>query len=114
MVFTKAIVFYSASVVDTFAKKVMLFVDWFVRLSAGLRKKHMPDFHETWWKGVAWAEEEPLIFWSGCKSTNCSSLSLKNTRKDIWPWQKSATLLVLLLVTVCASAPSYCDISKTF
>lgn len=36
------------------------FVCLFVFLSAGLRKNYWPDFHETWCKGVAWAEEETL------------------------------------------------------
>lgn len=39
-----------------------------VCLSAGLWKKYLPDFHETWWKTVAWGEEEPIKGWSRSKS----------------------------------------------
>lgn len=35
-----------------------------VCLSAGLWKNYLPDFHETWWKSVASAKEEPITFWS--------------------------------------------------
>ena len=35
------------------------FVGWFVCLLAGLRKHYRPDFHETRWKGLARAKEEP-------------------------------------------------------
>lgn len=38
------------------------------------------DVHETWWKGVTWAKEEPIKIWSGSKSwgghTNYFSLLL--------------------------------------
>ena len=34
----------------------------FDRLSAGLQKNLWPDFHETWLKGVAWVEKEPITF----------------------------------------------------
>ena len=44
-------------------------------------EKHWPDFHETWWKGVAWAKEEPITFWSGY--TNYFSLSL-TLRERTW------------------------------
>lgn len=28
----------------------------------GLHKNYWPDFHETWWKGVALFENEPITF----------------------------------------------------
>lgn len=33
---------------------------WFVCLSAGQEKNYLPDFRETWWKGVTWAKIEPI------------------------------------------------------
>jgi len=64
---------------STSAKEVMFSVP-FVCLSAGLRKNGRPVCHETWWKGVAWAKEEPVQFWSGSESwggwTNHFSLLL--------------------------------------
>lgn len=39
-----------------------------VCLSAGLWKKYLPDCHETWWKTVAWGEEEPMKGSSRSKS----------------------------------------------
>lgn len=35
-----------------------------VRLSAELWKISWLDFHETWWKGTAWVNEEGTKFWN--------------------------------------------------
>lgn len=37
-------------------------------LSAGKRKDYLPSFHETWWKGIICAKEEPTTFASGSES----------------------------------------------
>lgn len=31
-------------------------------------EKLQAPFDEAWWKGVAWAEEAPIKFWSGSES----------------------------------------------
>lgn len=45
-----------------------------------LCKTYQANFHETWWKDVAWDEEEPSTFWgtseSQCGDTNLFSLLL--------------------------------------
>ena len=45
-----------------------LLICWLVCLLAGLRKNEWPDFHETWWTGVAWTKEEHIKFWSRFES----------------------------------------------
>ena len=43
----------------------------------GITDYYQPDFHETWWKGVVWAKEEPTTGpESRGRSTNLVSLSL--------------------------------------
>ena len=35
-----------------------------------ITEKNYPlDFHETWWKGVSWAKEELITFWSRSRSS---------------------------------------------
>ena len=50
----------------TSAMEVMyvITVCWFVCLSAGLHRNYLVDFHETCWRDVAWAKEEPIRYWS--------------------------------------------------
>ena len=43
----------------TSAKERMFSVQ-FVSLSAGLRKIYGADLHDTWWRGVGRAKEEPI------------------------------------------------------
>ena len=38
-------------------------------------KNCQADFHDNWWRGVAWAQEEPITLWSRSRPTNDSSLS---------------------------------------
>lgn len=33
-----------------------------------ITEKLLPDFHETWWEGVAWAKEENIQFCSRSES----------------------------------------------
>ena len=42
---------------------VCLSVGLSVCLPAGLRKNYQTYFHETWWRGRAWAVEESIRFW---------------------------------------------------
>lgn len=52
-----------------------------------------PDFHYTFWKGVSWAKEEAIQFWSGSGSRGrCTNyLSLLLTLWDrAWPRRNSA------------------------
>lgn len=50
------------------SKEVMFSVCLLVELSAGLWENCWPDYHETWWRGVARAKEEPTTFWIGSES----------------------------------------------
>ena len=36
---------------------------WVCLVSRITGKNYWPDFHDTWWNGVAWAMEEPIKFW---------------------------------------------------
>ena len=48
------------------AKEVMS--SFLLCLSAELSKIHLADFHETWRRGVAWANKEAITFLSGSES----------------------------------------------
>ena len=37
-------------------------------------KNYQTDFHETQWRGVAWANLEPMTFWSGSESQGRSTI----------------------------------------
>lgn len=71
----------------TFAKDLSVWlVAMFICLSEGLQKNCLSNFHDTWWKGVAPAKEEPIQFWSGSKSqgrTDALHFSLLSTLRDL-------------------------------
>ena len=68
-----SIVGFGSTLVVTSAKDVYGSVCLSVCLSVGLCKNYLYDFHETWWTGVARAEEEPIQVWSGSDSRGGST-----------------------------------------
>lgn len=46
--------------------------------------------HKTWWNGVAWAKEEPSIFWVTGRLYEFRFSFANIVTSGIWAWQKSA------------------------
>ena len=94
-----------------------------------VKKNYWPHFHETWWKVVALAAEEPIKFWSWSKSqggyTNktvktfhfhspCGILlvffcrySLSSVRLIIWSMTKIVKITIFHCQNVLKLKPTY-------
>ena len=59
-------------------------------------KNYWADFHETGWRGVAWAKEEPIMFWSGSRNSLTRSLTLRDKEFGLGGDLRSLSALLVL------------------